>query len=91
MPEIRNFLTLSTGHVTKATSEMLDNTKLENWPVFGGIISTVGWFMYAHEETEQENPADLLVVFEYARKHNCPYVMFDCDADVIDELPFYDW
>jgi hypothetical protein len=91
MLEIRNFLTLSTGHVSEATAKILDNNKLEDWPCFGGTVSTVGWFIYAHDENPGDIPADLFAVFEYARKHNCPYVLFDCDADTIEELPTFDW
>lgn len=92
MPEVRNFLTLSTGHVPREVAEALDSNFPDTWPVCGGPFNTFGWFMYAHDEDcEGTIPPELMRVFEYALSVNCNYVLFDCDADVLPALPSWDW
>ena len=91
MPEIRKFLTLSTAHVTNETRLILDETPIKDWPVFG-FNGVFGWVIYVHEEQEDlEIPQELWAVFDYARKNGCDYVMFDADADMIDDLPHFEW
>lgn len=88
--EVRKFLTLSTAHVTDDTRRILDETKVSDWPVFG-FRGAYGWVVYAHDESDWEIPQDLWGVCEYARKNDCDYIMFDADADIIDDLPHYEW
>jgi len=90
MPEIRKFLTLSTGHVTKETQQILDGSTPKNWPVFG-FGGEYGWVIYAHDEHDLEIPPDLWGLCEYARSKGCDYIMLDADADLIDDLPQYEW
>lgn len=90
--EVRQFLTLSTGHVSEATAQMLETTPIKDWPVCGGHFGTYGWFMYAHDEDcEGDIPPELMVIFDYARANGCNYVLFDCDGDTVDQLPTFDW
>lgn len=90
MLEIRKFLTLSTAHVTDDTRRILDESKLTDWPVFG-FQGVFGWVIFCHEEKDETIPEDLWRVLEYARAKGCEYVMFDADADMIDDLPTYEW
>ncbi len=80
---IRKFLDLSTAHVTKETARLLD-AKL-----CYAVNTGTGWFIFVLPE----NPdvADLAAVFDLARKSDCDYVLMDCDADVLEELPSWDW
>jgi hypothetical protein len=88
MPEIRKTMCLSTGH----TPEGLAAKLLETDAVAGGNYGDYGWFMYAHDEDiNGDIGPELMRVFEYARSHGCGFVVFDCDADTIDELPTWDW
>lgn len=88
--EIRNFLTISIGHVTEVTAKMLDSTPVIQWPTLGGPVGSYGWFFYAQDE-QGDCPDDLMAIFTFARANNCTYVLLDCDADQIEELPYYDW
>ena len=90
MLEIRKFLTLSTSHVTNDTRRILDESKLTDWPVFG-FQGVFGWVIYAHEETDETIPEELWRVMQYARANGCDYIMFDADADMIDDLPHFEW
>lgn len=91
--EFRKILVLSTSHVTEETKDLLDSDlPLDQWPVSGGPYGDYGWFMYAHEDPDDEKiPAELRVVFAFARANGCDNVLFDCDADQVDGLPTYDW
>lgn len=46
-----------------------------------------GWFLYASEAPIAPVPADLAAMMRYARKHRCEYVLLDCDALPIADLP----
>ena len=81
-PEIRSFLTLSTAHITKRTSDRLTKCNY-NYGNYGHFVYVGGphWDM----------PGDLLEVSNYARACGCQYVLFDRDGDTIDKLPTYEW
>ena len=90
--ETPKMLVLSTSHVTAATARLLDHTPRPDWPVSGGPHGLYGWFCYAHDEDPQGNiPLEMMNVFWFARENECDYVLFDRDADVIDELPVWEW
>lgn len=90
--DIRQFLILSTAHVSPETGKMLDETEPKDWPVCGGPWTTYGWFMWCHEEDLEGNiPPELTMVFDYARSKGCNYVLFDRDGDQNDDLPQFDW
>jgi hypothetical protein len=92
--EFRKILVLSTAHVTAKTAAMLNSTPQPKWPVCGGPYGPWGWFIYAHDENCGEGadaiPDDLFAVLTFARAQGCDNVLFDADADVIDDLPEYD-
>lgn len=39
----------------------------------------------------QNVPSDLIAVLEWALINNVQWIRFDCDAEVLPELPVYDW
>lgn len=94
-PETRRLVVLSTSHVSEATAKRFDETKADEWPCVGGPYAYYGWFVYAHEENfgigMDAIPDDLLAVMQWARRHRFEYILFDCDAETVDELPVYDW
>ncbi len=89
MLEIRKFLTLSTGHVTAETATKLDLYPAA-WGIYGGPLEA-GWFIWAPEHDIEGAPEDLMRVLRFARAHDCPYVLFDRDGDVIPDLPTWEW
>lgn len=91
--EIHNVLTLSTSHVTETTAKILNSIPCEQWSsVCGGPFGSYGWFMYAPEEDfEGTIPPELMRVFKYARSVGCKYVLFDRDANTVDQLPAFEW
>ena len=92
---IRSFLDVSSGHLSPDTWGWLDaQTTSERVRGLGPSAQVVlasgmrfGWFVYANEEPEEGIPADLDAVFRLARQRGCEYVLFDCDAIPLEDLP----
>ena len=82
----REFLDVSTGHISQGTATWLADHKRT------AIHATdYGWFIWSGLFEDITIPDDLRAVLAYARGKGCDYVMFDRDSDVIDELPLWDW
>ena len=45
-PEIRSFVTLTTGHITRQTADWLE----DNADNYGGSYGNYGWFLWCSEE-----------------------------------------
>lgn len=98
---IRNFLDLSTSHVSKETASWLDAQGLiaaqcltaeSARPEIHMGRTIHGWFVYADEENASGTiPDDLFAVLRHARAQDCDYVLFDCDGDTIEGLAIFDW
>lgn len=88
-------MSLSTGHITEATSQMLNDTPDTSWPVTGGTYGGYGYFFSTYQARERPRdldiPDDLWALLCYALENQCSYLMLDQDADLIDGLPQYDW
>lgn len=93
--ESRRFVVVSTGHVSRPTATMLDETPCAKWPCVGGSYADYGWFFYAHDENcgegDQHIPDDLFAVMTWARAKGFDYVLLDCDADAADDLQTFEW
>jgi hypothetical protein len=57
---------------------------------YGWLICIAG-DIAMDEEFRQAGPAELLAVIAYADDNGCEWVLLDRDADLIDELPNFDW
>jgi hypothetical protein len=80
-------LHLSTNHLTEDTCE--------NWLNMPGIdvlaLKNEGYGWHVKVDDEAPMPEDLYKVMEYAQKHDCEWISFDCDTVVCEDLPTYDW
>ena len=56
----------------------------------GGGVFDYGFLLYAHEDAPEGTPADLLPIYDWAVKHGWSYIMLDCDADTVADLPVFD-
>lgn len=94
MPNIRNFLDLSTMHLSKDARDLLDELC---------VNASFGYFVWAPTDapipgTDQPNdearpehwPPDLWRVMAYARANGCDYILFDADAEIDPALPTFD-
>jgi len=87
---ILKMLDLSTAHVSKETAQMLDDDRLSDF-VVPYQKGDFGWFIWVPPVEHEGVPADLRAVLAYARTQQCDWVMLDCDAETIDNLPSFDW
>jgi hypothetical protein len=92
--EICKLLTVSTGHLTAKTRQLL-----ESHPEMGrGRMlpcyfdkGEYGWFVFVGEPVDPGYfPADLSAVMDYARSQGCEWLCFDCDASLVPGLVWYD-
>ena len=93
---IRSFLDASSDHLSADTWTWLDAQLAEDRlrdptstpaVTIAGGRTRYGWFVYAPEDAAEGLPADLTAVLVRARAEGAEYVLFDCDAALIDGLP----
>lgn len=82
-PSERHVLDVSTGHLSLATRDWLDSS---DYPTASGAY---GWLVSTADVPGRNAPADLRAVEHYARQFKCDWVLFDADAEQIDDLPYY--
>lgn len=61
-------------------------------------VTEAGFLLWVPDDPDESAQAMLdpvpdvvLAIQRYARIRNCDYVLFDADADRVDELPVWDW
>jgi len=85
-------LVISTAHVSKETCEAASAKNID-WAVTHP--TPYGFFAYCHEERTVESRNDLWAVLQFAVARDFHYVLFDADADVLDQseagLEIFDW
>lgn len=88
MAEICQMLTLSTGHLSEDTcNRWLSDNAGPAYPK-----GEYGWFVFTKwGETDEPMPVELAACFEFASGCGCDWVMFDCDAPMVEQLPTFDW
>lgn len=89
-------LQLSTYHISMNTKDWIDESLAGILPITIYEKSIYGWFILVPQIKEDADrlsqiPNDLRGIIEYALKQDCTWVMLDCDADTIPELPTFDW
>lgn len=96
--ELSKMVTMSTSHITEETNRYLSNKDNERY--FGFVIyekENYGYFMYLPTDREEDEeylkelPEDLAGIFTFARNNNIDVVCLDCDGEVLEELPTYEW
>jgi hypothetical protein len=91
---LRTILDLSTAHLP----EHLGSHGLSGQDgVIAYDLVGYGWLMWvpqhpdSHANDYRGFPAEVRTIQRYARERGCDYVLFDQDADVLDDLPTWDW
>lgn len=94
--KITKMLTISSGHLTPGTLNILDVDAMGNNFPFLGIFpkSEFGYFVYIDEKAFQQTtdtvPSDLKDVIGFTLRSGCTLLCLDCDGDVIPSLPHYE-
>ncbi len=93
--EIVKMVTLSTWHVTSESYHKLFEDKIDSLVSFPKGTTDgyeYGVFVYIPEVCGEDSlPQDIMKCVEFARENECKWIMFDCDAYTIAELPIYEW
>lgn len=97
---------LSTGHVSALTAESISSLfnlgvppkwaqRLTAYPhgEYGWLICIAGDVLdhMVRESVDVEMPEELLKVIRYADERGCEWLLLDRDAELIDDLPEFDW
>lgn len=95
--EINRMLTLSTAHIKESTNNWLENEPQYLSPLVAYKKDEYSWFIYMSSEiialTEEceQLPDDLAAILNLARENNCDWMCLDCDGEILEGLPVYDW
>ena len=97
--EITRMLTISTAHISKETADLLAGEFpmqiVPAWEMSVGIYSKedFGWYIYTSplDRIDPSMPEDLAACLRLAHKHDCEVLCLDCDGEVVEGLPVYDW
>ncbi|MBO9579505.1 MAG: hypothetical protein J7498_01275 [Sphingobium sp.] len=94
--EYGDYLVLSTSHITKATSSLLDQwAQIEPMQCPLSVANNhYGWFVSANPvppADQDKLPADLAAALTFARDQGCTYLLLDRDAGTTAHLPEYEW
>ena len=89
---VSKMLSLSTAHLEKATADALTNGFSFGQTVYDKDV--YGWWIalpdLSDPPEEVESPS-LRAVLERAKLLGCEWLMLDSDAEILDDLPSYDW
>lgn len=87
--EISKCLTISTAHITEDTSLKIKHKCIE-LPIYDK--AEYGWWICAADVDIKDNiPSDLLACIKLAHHNGCEWLCIDCDGEVLDCLPVYNW
>ena len=100
--EIYKMLVLSTGHITDETGRALekrydhDAWNVHVWQDDFCIYDKeeFGWWINLSDITEAELsscPEDFAACCRLAMQNDCEWLCLDCDGEVVDCLPTYEW
>ena len=90
--EINKMMCLSTRHIPEKEAELLNT---------GGypVIATNGYAYFLHvddladlvESGDVDDLPTVLSLMRVAQEYSCAFLQLDCDGDVHEHLPTWDW
>jgi len=100
--ETRTVAVLSTAHLSYGTclwarQQIVSDLQDPEMPLSIDLSETMhGWFMYCDDlfpqyECPDDVKAALLNIIEWAKRHDFQYIIFDLHADIVSDLPTYEW
>jgi hypothetical protein len=94
MATIRKMLDISTAHLPARF--FAPETCVEAWENVGGVHPTeYGVIVWVPDDVENgempDTPEEVTAIRRYARALDCDYIMLDCDAEQLADLPSWEW
>ena len=90
---VLSYLDACTCHISKETNDFLERVAGNN--SIGQTVAEYehGFFISVPPEAEYDAtvPNDLRSILDFARTKGCFIVRLDADADLIDDLPTFNW
>jgi hypothetical protein len=91
---IRQFLDISTDHLSKEADEVLENGGVGD-AILAVTPTEHGYFVHASSDEDEALsqagvPRDLIDLLELASTNGCDYILFDNDAPVISGFPTFE-
>lgn len=96
--EVHTIPVISTAHLTREVADRLDGEH-QSWCACA-VYRDVGFFLFLDEPNDGDEPVPqcLLDIRDWRMKleqegrlDNSRWVRLDCDAEVVEGLPTYDW
>lgn len=90
--EISNIPVISISHITQEVSEALSTSPDDMWTLSASY--PYGFFLYMQEDIDslpEDTPQCLIDLYRWAQEQHFSWIRLDQDADVVQELPVYDW
>lgn len=88
---VKQYLDINTCHLKENTINGLDS---ESFPISyqykEGVFIKIPEKTF-YEELNVDEPRDLINLLNYAWKNGISLIRLDRDADIMEELPVYDW
>ena len=86
---IQNIIDISTAHIPEHTAKALEGKSItelayEPW-------SDYGWVIWIGADYADEEHKELNDIIKYCQEHGIDYLKLDCDADVVEEFPTFEW
>lgn len=95
-PVIRSVLELSTAHLPEEYGSELSNESLDKQMYLSADALECGFLLWLPSDPEdyyegEDIPPEIVRVMTYARSHGAQYVRFDRDAEIVPDLPTWEW
>lgn len=91
---IYKYLDISTAHISEKTNEFLSRQAENEYSSLIIYKKECGYFINVPEdldEIEMFTPSDLIECLDFAKKHDCYWLVLDGGAEIINELKTYEW
>ena len=91
--DISQILTISTGHITKETCELLTKATQdeEDFPVTVYKKGNCGFYLYVPDEMDDTLPVELQHLLQIIKSLGCAILCLDSDGSILPNMEHYNW
>lgn len=90
--DIAKVLTISTAHIPESVAKMLGDEPRTNQLGLSVYPYEYGFWIYVPSyEVERTFPEPLDLCMRFAKENSCEWLRLDCDAELLENFPIFDW